>query len=43
MCTAPLSMSDVFLLGSIAMLVIVLMVEAFAYRYRRQAKAEAYY
>ena len=36
MCAEPLSMADFFLLGSIAMLVIVLLIEACAYLYRRQ-------
>ena len=40
MCTAPLSMADVFLLGSVAMLVIVLMIEACTYLYRRQSTPE---
>ena len=36
MCAEPLSMADFFLLGSVAMLVIVLLIEACAYLYRRQ-------
>jgi hypothetical protein len=36
MCAAPLNMADVFLLGSVGMLITVLMIEACAYLYRRQ-------
>ena len=37
MCAAPLSMADIFLLGSIAMLVVVLLIEACAFLYRHQS------
>ena len=36
MCAAPLNMADVFLLGSVGMLITVLMIEACAYLYRCQ-------
>jgi hypothetical protein len=40
MCAAPLSMADVFLLGSIVMLVVVLLIEACAFLYRHQSKPD---
>ena len=40
MCAEALSVDGVFLLGSVAMLVIVLLTEACAYLYRRQATPE---
>ena len=41
MCAAPLTMVEVSLLGSVAMLVIVAMIEACAYLYRGQTTPEA--
>ena len=38
MCAAPLNMADVFVLGSLAMLVVVLLIEACASQYKRQSK-----
>ena len=38
MCAAPLNMADVFLLGSLAMLVVVLLIEACALQNKRQSK-----
>ena len=36
MCTAPLSMVDVFLLGSLGILAVVLLIEACAFLYKHQ-------
>ena len=36
MCTAPLSMVDVFLLGSLGILAVVLLIEACAFLYKQQ-------
>jgi hypothetical protein len=40
MCAAPLNIADVFLLGSVAIFVIVILIEACAYLYRRQSTPE---
>lgn len=40
MCAAPLNMADVLLLGSLAMLVVVLLIEVCAFQYKRQSKLD---
>ena len=37
MCTAPLSMVDVFLLGSLGILAVVILIEACAFLYKHQS------
>ena len=37
MCTAPLSMADVFLLGSLGILAVVLLIEACAFLFKHQS------
>ena len=37
MCAAPLSMADVFVLGSLGILAVVLLIETFAFLYKHQS------